>query len=930
MKTVLRSLPLAALLAAAALAARAAHGEASAAPPSLGDPRETRLANVRQLTFSGENAEAYFSFAGDRLIFQSRELREGCDQIYTMDLRGEDRRLVSTGKGRCTCAYFLKGDGRVIFSSTHASSPDCPTPPDFRYGYVWPVYPGYDVYEAAADGTDLQPLIASPGYDAEATVSPDGSKIVFTSDRDGDLELYLFDLSTRSTTRLTNLPGYDGGAFFSPDSQKLVFRGWHPTDPDELDEYRSPLRDHLVRPSHMEIFTIRADGTGLRQVTSNGAANFCPYWHPDGKRILFASNMGDEKRRNFDLYLVNEDGTGLEQVTFEASFDGFPMFSPDGRLLVWGGNRHAARPGETNIFLAEWVEEFSGAAALSEGALRRDVSYLASPGLQGRLTGTPEARAAAEYVAASFRSAGLRPPPGRDGYLEAFAFTSGVHLGEGNAARLLGGGEARSLAVGEEIQPLGMSEDGDLEALPVVFAGYGIRAQDRKWDDYDGLDVKGKAVIVYRWGPEGDDPKSPYALYYPIRYKAMTAREMGAKALIVLGPSAQDDDLVSLSTTARGGSSGLAVFSARRAPFASAFEAVGRSLPDPGNPHGTPLRFEVPGVAFSAAVRLRREKAEGLNVLGWLPATRPTDETVILGAHYDHLGLGVEGSLAEKKGEVHPGADDNASGTAGLMALARRFAAEPERGRNLLFVSFGGEELGTLGSSQVVKAPPVPLEKAVAMLNFDMIGRLRENKLVVGGAGTSPVWKDLLARANTENLGLSLGEDGYGASDHSVFYAQGIPVLFFFTGAHEDYHRPGDTADKVLYDGEAKVLRLAARVTQELLGLPERPAYVRVAPPPGETAGRGFRVYLGTIPDYTGDVKGVKLMGVRAGSPAEQGGLRKGDIIVGFAGKSIENVYDYTYALQDHKPGETVTVTVLREGNRMDLTVLLGRRSGKD
>ncbi|MEW5765112.1 MAG: M28 family peptidase [Acidobacteriota bacterium] len=930
MKTAVRSFPLAALMAAAWLASPVAKGEAPASAPSLRDPREIRLANVRQLTFSGENAEAYFSFAGDRLIYQSREGKADCDQIYTMDLSGGSRRLVSTGKGRCTCAYFLKGDGRVVFSSTHASAPECPAPPDLSRGYVWPVHPGYDVYEAAADGTDLKPLIASPGYDAEATVSPDGSKIVFTSDRDGDLELYLLDLSTRSTTRLTHLPGYDGGAFFSPDSQKIVFRGWHPTDPKELEEYRSLLRDHLVRPSHMEIFTIRADGSGLRQVTSNGAANFCPFWHPDGKRILFASNVGDEKKRNFDLYLVNEDGSGLEQVTFEPSFDGFPMFSPDGRHLVWGANRNAARPGETNIFVAEWVEAPAGEAAFSEEALRRDVSFLASPDLRGRLTGTPEAREAAEYVAASFRSAGLRPPPGREGYLDAFPFTSGVHLGEGNAASLLGGGRVRPLSVGEEIQPLGMSEDGDLEALPVVFAGYGIRAQDQKWNDYDGLDVKGKAVVVYRWGPEGDDPKSPYALYYPIRHKAMTAREMGAKALIVLGPSAQDDDLVPLSTTARGGSAGLVVLTARRAPFASAFEAAGLSLPDPGNPHGTPLRFEVPGVAFSAAVRLKREKAEGLNVLGWLPATRATDETVILGAHYDHLGLGVEGSLAEKKGEVHPGADDNASGTAGLMALARRFAAEPVRGRNLLFVSFAGEELGTLGSSQVVKAPPVPLEKAVAMLNFDMIGRLRENSLVVGGAGTSPVWKDLLARANTEGLSLSLGEDGYGASDHSVFYAQGIPVLFFFTGAHEDYHRPGDTADKVLYGGEAKVLRLAARVTGALLDLPERPAYVRVAPPPSEMAGRGFRVYLGTIPDYTGEVKGVRLMGVRAGSPAEQGGLRKGDVIVGFAGKTIENVYDYTYALQDHKPGETVAVTVLRDGNRVDLTVLLGRRPGKD
>lgn len=917
------------LFAAALCAAVAALSPlAQSSAPVLKDTREVRLQNVRQLTFEGENAEAYFSFDGKSLVFQSRRNRGDCDQIYTMDLSGGDRRLVSTGKGRCTCAYFLPGDRRVLFASTHGASPACPAPPDMSRGYVWPVYGDYDIYTADREGGAPELLIASPGYDAEATVSPDGKRIVFTSDRDGDLELYIYDLETRATRRLTHLPGYDGGAFFSPDGKKVVFRGWHPTDPKELEDYRALLRDHLVRPSRMEIFTINADGSGLRQVTRNGAANFCPFWHPDGKRILFASNLGDPAKRNFDLYLVNEDGTGLEQVTFDGAFDGFPMFSPDGRYLVWGANRNAARPGDTNIFLAEWVED--PAAAFAEERLRRDVEVLASPALQGRLTGTPEAREAARYVAEGFRAAGLLPPPGAAGAFAPFSFTAGVHLGEGNSAGLEAAGAPLPLETGRDFQPLGMSEDGDLRSLPVVFAGYGIRAPDLKWDDYEGLEVKGKAVAVYRWGPEGDDPKSPYALYYPIRYKAMVAREMGAAALVVLGPSQEDDDLVPLSSTARGGSSGIVVLSARREPFARAFAAAGRSLPDPRDPHRSPLRFEVPGATLSASVHLVREKAEGLNVLGWLPATVPTEETVLLCAHYDHLGLGVEGSLAEKKGEVHPGADDNASGTAGLLALARYFAAKAERPRNLLFVSFAGEELGTLGSSHFVQDPPLPLERVVAVMNFDMIGRLRENRLVVGGAGTSPVFKPLLQRANTEGLDLALGEDGYGASDHAVFYAQGVPVLFFFTGAHEDYHRPGDTPDKILYGGEARVLRFAARTAQALLALPERPAYVRVAPPPGEAAGRGFRVYLGTIPDYAGEGKGVRLMGVRPGSPAERGGLRKGDVIVRFGGRAVENVYDYTYALQDHRPGDTVTVTVLRDGAPLDLSVTLERRAAKE
>lgn len=901
---------------------------AQSPPPPLKDPREVRLQNVRQLTSEGENAEAYFSFDGKSLVFQSRRDRKGCDQIFTMDLSGGNRRLVSTGKGRCTCAYFLPGDRRVLFASTHGASPGCPPPPDMSRGYVWPVYGDYDIYTADRNGGPPEPLISSPGYDAEATVSPDGKQIVFTSDRDGDLELYLYDLPTRTTRRLTHLPGYDGGAFFSPDGRKVVFRGWHPTDPKEMEDYRALLRDHLVRPSRMELFTIGTDGSGLRQVTNNGAANFCPFWHPDGKRILFASNLKDPSRRNFDLFLVNEDGTGLEQVTFHGAFDGFPMFSPDGRFLVWGSNRNAARPGDTNVFLAEWVED--PASAFAEERLRRDVETLASPLLKGRLTGTSEALEAARHVAEGFRAAGLLPPPGADGYFAPFPFTAGVHLGRGNDVRLEAPGAAFSLKVTEEVQPLGMSSDGDLRSLPVVFAGYGIRAPDLKWDDYEGLDVKGKAVAVYRWGPDGDDPKSPFALYYPIRYKAMAAREAGAKALIVLGPSDEEDDGVALSSTARGGSAGLVVLSARRGPFAEALKAAGKTLPNPEDPHGAPLRFDVPGVALSATVRLVRERAEGVNVLGWLPATSPTEETVVLCAHYDHLGLGVEGSLAERKGEVHPGADDNASGTAGLLALARYFASREERPRNLLFASFAGEELGTLGSSHMVKAPALPLEHIVAVMNFDMIGRLREDRLVVGGAGTSPVFKDLLAKANTQGLDLALGEDGYGASDHAVFYAQGIPVLFFFTGAHEDYHRPSDTPDKVLYGGTGKVLHFAARVAEEILALPQRPAYVRVAPPPGEAAGRGFRVYLGTIPDYAGEVKGVRLMGVRPESPAERGGLRKGDVIVRFGDHAVENVYDYTYALQDHKAGDTVTLTVLRDGRPLDLTVTLERRQGRE
>jgi len=320
------------------------------------DPREPHLRNVRQLTFEGENAEAYWSFDGTRLCFQHRGAGVPADQIYVVSRDGTDLRLVSTGTGKCTCSYFLPGDRQVLFASTHEASPDPPPPPDMSHGYTWAVHPTFDLFVADLDGGPLRRLAGSPGYDAEAVVSPDGKRIVFTSTRDGDLELYTMGLDGSDLRRVTREPGYDGGAFFSPDSMRLVYRGHHPAAGPALEEYRALLAQGLVRPTRMEILTSNADGSNRRRVTDNGKADFAPYFHPDGRRILFSSNMGDPKGREFDLWLVGEDGTGLERITASEGFDGFPMFSPDGKTLAFCSNRHGARRGETNVFLADWVE----------------------------------------------------------------------------------------------------------------------------------------------------------------------------------------------------------------------------------------------------------------------------------------------------------------------------------------------------------------------------------------------------------------------------------------------------------------------------------------------------------------------------------------------------------------------------------------------
>lgn len=313
------------------------------------------LSNIRQLTSGGENAEGYFSFDETKFVYQrtNRELGDSCDQIYTYDLATGRQRRVSTGYGRTTCSYFLPGDSLILYASTHLADTACPPPPDHSMGYVWPLYPSFDIFVADTNGRIVRQLTNSVGYDAEGTVSPVGDRIVFTSTRTGDIELFSMNLDGSDIRQLTNLPGYDGGAFYSWDGERIVFRASRP-EGNDLTTYRSLLANNLVRPSRMELMVMDADGGNLRQITNNGAANFAPFWHPDGEHIIFASNMDDPKGRNFDLYLIRRDGTGLTRVTHNETFDGFPMFTRDGRTLIFASNRHGSKVGETNLFVCDF------------------------------------------------------------------------------------------------------------------------------------------------------------------------------------------------------------------------------------------------------------------------------------------------------------------------------------------------------------------------------------------------------------------------------------------------------------------------------------------------------------------------------------------------------------------------------------------------
>jgi TolB protein len=320
----------------------------------LTNERERHLANIKQLTLSGENAEAYFSLDGQRLIFQWAPKADGCDQIYSMKIDGSEVKRLSNGEGKTTCSYFTPDNKGIVYASTFKAGKECPPKPDMSRGYVWSLHPGFDIFRANLDGSGVRQLTSTARYDAEATIRRDGT-IVFTSLRDGDLDIYRMDKEGRNVRRLTTEIGYDGGPFWSADGKSIVFRAFHPQTEQEKADYLGLLKDDLIRPSKLDLWIMDDQGGNKRRVTNNGKANFAPFFFPDGKRIIFSSNMDDPRGRNFDLYVVNVDGTGLERVTYNETFDGFPMFSPDGKKLVFASNRNAAKMGDTNVFIADWI-----------------------------------------------------------------------------------------------------------------------------------------------------------------------------------------------------------------------------------------------------------------------------------------------------------------------------------------------------------------------------------------------------------------------------------------------------------------------------------------------------------------------------------------------------------------------------------------------
>lgn len=609
--------------------------------------------------------------------------------------------------------------------------------------------------------------------------------------------------------------------------------------------------------------------------------------------------------------------------------------------------------------------------------LRRHVTYLASDHLEGRRTGTPGANDAAHYIAGEFSQIGLRPAfqtirnprnrgEARSNYRQKFPYIAGVKLGAGNEISFVRDGSttATQLRVGEDWMPIGFSSNSRIEKLSAVFVGYGITDSALKHDDYAGANVVGKIAIAFAAVPDEDNPHSQFQRFKDVRWKAVAARNAGAKALVLIVRSENFSEahLARLHYDNSAGDAGLPVVVISR-------QAAQRLL---SNTTAAPVQLDqllqpqnrtpqiTEGLAITLATDLIREEAGAYNIVGILDGTDPVlkKEVVVIGAHYDHLGRGGEGSLAAREGEIHHGADDNASGIAGLLELARSFSnSRPKPRRSIMFIAFSGEEEGLLGSSYYVNNPVVPLANTVAMINLDMIGRSKDKKLIIGGIGTAQEWRGLVDNANlsgtlvtttngasahgsssssmptmdtsshsSKHFSLTLNEDGYGPSDHSSFYSKQVPVLFFWTGTHSDYHKPSDTAEKINYADETQILNMVTRIVRSLDASNKRPTYTVAK---SESTGRatGFRVYLGTIPNYADSNDGLLLDGVRDDSPAAKAGLKAGDKIVQLAGRDVRNVYDYTYALGEMKAGQEYEVEVVRGTERLKLKLTPAARN---
>lgn len=591
----------------------------------------------------------------------------------------------------------------------------------------------------------------------------------------------------------------------------------------------------------------------------------------------------------------------------------------------------------TFLFSSIVVPQVHRSPQITVDELHYHLKYIASDALEGRRAGSIGADQAAAYIAREFKLYGLQPMGDKKSFFQEFEFVAGVELGKKNQFTYSEETKKTALKLDQEMRPFGFSATGSFKG-GIVFVGYGIAASEKEYDDYAGVDVKDKAVMILRHHPEGDNPNSDFGKYSGHRYKAAKAKELGAKAIIlVTGPADSDkDELIRLSYDITMGNAGILAINLTQQAADELLKSSGlsvKSLQQELNTTKKPRSFDLKGIELNLEVDVREIRKKTKNVIGYLEGNDPVlkDEIIVIGAHHDHLGMGGEnsGSLRPDTIAVHNGADDNGSGTVGLLELSQSFAARKnELKRSMLFIAFCAEEIGLLGSAHFVKNPTVNLGNVVTMINMDMIGRLTDRKLIVYGIGTSSEFESLVKKHNRDTIfSLKLNTDGFGPSDHSSFYGKNIPVFHFFTDIHPDYHRPSDDYDLINYDGMVNVLNYIQAIAFDLNQGNKRPLYVQVEAPRPIGGGRGARTYTGVIPDFGEQTDGMKISGVREGGPASKAGLQAGDIIKKFGKVEIKNLYDYTFALGEYKAGDEVEIVVKRGNETLTLKLILERRN---
>ncbi|MCA9214973.1 MAG: M20/M25/M40 family metallo-hydrolase [Planctomycetales bacterium] len=939
------------------------------------------ITQARQLTFDGRRAgEGYFSADGERMVFQSERSNDNpFFQIYLMDFETGDIERVSPGHGKTTCAWIHPSGDRVLFASTQ-NDPKAKEKQqkelELRAAgnerrYSWDYDSNFEIFEYDVESKSYKNLTSAVGYDAEGSYSPDGKLIAFASNRHAYssglskeqrerfeldpanmMDLYIMNSDGSNVRRLTDVPGYDGGPFFSPDGKRICWRRFSEDG------------------ATAEIMMMNVDGSGVRQLTEIGAMSWAPFFHPSGEYLIFTTNK--HGFANFELYLIDAAAESEPvRVTYTKGFDGLPVFTPDGKQISWTSNRTSTK--QSQIFIGNWHHEAalaklaetkrdritkdteevnSAVAAANESELDesfsaqdvlRHVDYLCRPELKGRRTGTLGEKLATAYVAACFDKFGLEPAGDNGSWYQEFDFTSGVALGETNELTM---GDT-ALKIGEDWLPLSFSKTGKVEPAPIVFAGYGIAApkddDNEEYDSFVHLDVKDKWVLALRFMPEGISAEQRQHLgrHSSLRFKAMLARDKGARGLILVsGPSSNvKNQLVKLQFDGSMSGSSVPVISVTDKVAEEWLLVAGKDLQTIQQKLDTgelAMGFEIPHSLLSASIDIKKIRQSGRNVLGRLPAVTDAEQSIVVGAHIDHLGEGSSSSSLAKEDEkelIHFGADDNASGVAATLEIAQYLAARKANGkfkpkRDIIFAGWSGEEIGLIGSSHFVNSlGENPYPGISSCINMDMVGRM-DKKLVLQGVGSSSIWPSEIERRNIRlGIPISVQNDSYIPTDASVFFMHGIPILSAFTGSHSEYHTPRDTPDRLNYEGAAEIANFMGLVTRSLALRDNAPDYIEQARPNEGQQRARLRAYLGSIPDYAeGEVKGVALSGVAKGGPCDKAGLMAGDVIVELAGKKIENIYDYTYAIEALKIGQPTQVAVTRKGKRMEFEVVPGSR----